>query len=241
MFQHCRSLESCFFVETADEENILLSQDIQDTLRTCEMDADEASADGEDDAEYYNKLLDELELQEVSILRRIAKKEADPTQLCDKVHRLGRMAEVEGGDGSARHRQSKLKNLRRSLKKSDEVHTSTGSRCSWVDVNEAECPTGIHRSNWLTQQRGYSWDLDWSVDNFKAHPRPLLLAIKDKMCAQFEYHGGLGDMFEAVFFQILCQQMRICKSNMKKLIKSGGPWNRYSEGYGGPHMFNLKR
>ena len=28
---------------------------------------------------------------------------------------------------------------------------------------------------------------------------------------------------------------------MKKLIKSGGPWNRYGEGYGGPHVDNFKR
>ena len=30
-------------------------------------------------------------------------------------------------------------------------------------------------------------------------------------------------------------------SNMKKLIKSSGPWNPYGEGYGGPHMDNFKR
>ena len=95
------------------------------------MDADEVSVDGEeeeDGARYCNELLDELELRKVSMLRRMAKKKADPTQLCKKVRRLGRMAEVEGGDGSARHRQSKLKNLRRTLMKSDELHTSTGGR-----------------------------------------------------------------------------------------------------------------
>ena len=31
------------------------------------------------------------------------------------------------------------------------------------------------------------------------------------------------------------------RSNIKKLIKSGGPWNRYGEGYGGPHVDNFKR
>ena len=110
-----------------------------------------------------------------------------------------------------------------------------------VDVNEAGCSTGIHRPNWLTRQRGYSWDLDWSVHNFKAHPRPFLLVIKDKMAAQFKYRGGLRDVSETVFFQILCQQMRTRKSNMKKLIKSSGPWNPYGEGYGGPHVDNFKR
>ena len=80
---------------------------MQDTLRACEMDADEASADNEekeDGAGHCNKLLDKLELREVSILRRMAKEWADPTQLRKKVRHLGRMAEVEGGDGSAMHR-----------------------------------------------------------------------------------------------------------------------------------------
>ena len=91
-----------------------MSQDMQDTLRACEMDADKASADNEeekDGAGHCNELLDELELWEVSILRRMAKKWANPTQFRKKVRRLGRTAEVEGSDGSARHRQSKLKNL----------------------------------------------------------------------------------------------------------------------------------
>ena len=55
----------------------MLSQDMQDTLRVCEMDADEASVDSEKEdngARHCNELLDELELQEVSILRRMAKK-----------------------------------------------------------------------------------------------------------------------------------------------------------------------
>ena len=50
-----------------------------------------------------------------------------------------------------------------------------------------------------------------------------MLAIKNKMAAQFEYRGGLRNVPETVFFQILRQQMRTRKSNMKKLIESGGP------------------
>ena len=73
--------------------------------------------------------------------------------------------------------------------------------------------------DWLTRLRGYYRDLDWRVNNFKAHPQSLLLAIKDKMAAQFEYRDGLGDVPETVFFQILRQQVR---TNMKKLIESGG-------------------
>ena len=56
----------------------------------------------------------------MSILRRMAQKGANPTGIREKVRRLGRTTALEGGDGSARHQQSKLKNMRRSTKKSDE-------------------------------------------------------------------------------------------------------------------------
>ena len=49
------------------------------------------------------------------------------------------------------------------------------------------------------------------------------MAIKDKMSAQFEYRGGLGDVPEEVFFQILRQQMRTRRANMKKLLEKGQP------------------
>ena len=89
------------------------------------------------------------------------------------------------------------------MKKSDELHTSTGDQRSWVDIDETGCPTGIHRPDCLTRLRGYSRDLDWSVEDFKTHPGPLSKAVKDKMAAQFKYRGGLGDVPELVFFQVL--------------------------------------
>ena len=115
--------------------------------------------------------------------------------------------------------------------------TTSGHRL-WVKINEVGCPTGLRRRDWLTRLRGYSRDLDWSVDNFKAHLRPLLMAIKDKMAAQFEYRGGLGDVPEEVFFQILRQQMRTRRSNMKKTIESGGTLPMYVKK---THMDNFKR
>ena len=96
----------------------MLSQDTQDTLITCEMDADKTLT--------YNELLNDLELREISILRRMANKKTDPIHLREKVRNLGRTPEVEGddhGDGRARHRQSQLKLLRRILKKSDKRDT----------------------------------------------------------------------------------------------------------------------
>lgn len=57
-------------------------QDMQDTLFTCEMDANDAyaiSEEEEDGGGQRNKLVDELELREVSILRRMAQKDADRT------------------------------------------------------------------------------------------------------------------------------------------------------------------
>lgn len=105
------------------------------------------------------------------------------------------------------------------MKLSDELHMSAGDHRLWVEVDEVGCPTGnACRIGW----REYSRDLDRSVDNFKAHPRPLLMAIKNKMAAQFEYRGGLNDVPEEVFFQILHQQIWHRKSNMKILIESGG-------------------
>ena len=64
------------------------------------------------------------------------------------------------------------------------------------------------------------------------------MAIKDKMAAQFEYRGGLGDVPEEVFFQILRQQMRTRRSNMKKIIESGGTLPMYVKK---THMDNFKR
>jgi hypothetical protein len=154
------------------------------------------------------------------------------------VRPLGWTAEVEGGDGSARHQQSKLKNLRRSLKKNDEMHISDGDHRSWVEVNEAGYSTWQRRPDWLTRLHGYFCNLDWSVDNFKVQPWPLLIAIKDKMAAQFKYRGGLGSVAEEIFFQILRQQMRTHKSNMKKIIESGAPLPSYVKK---AHMDNFKR
>ena len=211
----------------------MLSQDTQDTIITCEMDTDETSM--------YNELLNELELREISILRRMANNKVDPIYLREKVRNLGRAPEVEGddrGDGRARHRQSQLKLVRHILKKSDERDTNVGGGRLWVDVDEAGCPTGQHRFDWLRRLQGYSHDLDWSVDNFKAHPRPLLMAIKEKMAAQFEYRGGLNDVPEEIFFQILRQQMRTRRSNMKKLIKSGRPLPLYIKKQ---HVDNFKK
>ena len=170
-----------------DEEAISLLQDVQDTPLACEMDADDASAENveeKDGAWHCNKLLDELELCKISILWQMAKEWAHLTHLRGKVRRPARTAVCEGGDKTAWHRQSKLKNLRRSLKKRDELHIGTGGQRSWIGVDEARCPTWFHRPDWLTQLRGNSRDLDWNVNNFKAYPRPLLVAIKDKMAAQ---------------------------------------------------------
>lgn len=102
---------SCKKNTVADEEDILLLQVMQDTLLACEDYVDDASAYYEegDGAKHRNELLDELELGKVKILRRMAQKAADPTQLREKVRILGRRAEVKSGDGSTRHRQSKLK------------------------------------------------------------------------------------------------------------------------------------
>ena len=130
----------------AEDEDILLSQNMQDVFLACEMNADDASADMEEEEDgggNCNKLLNELELREVSILRRMAQKGVDPTGIREKVRRLGRTADLKGGDGSARHRQSKLKNMRRSMKRSDEGHMSGRGNRLWVEVDEVGFPTCV--------------------------------------------------------------------------------------------------
>ena len=82
-----------------NENDILLSQDMQDTLLTYEMDTDDASADMEEEEDGGGNC---NELREISILRRLAPKGADPTGIRKKVRRLGRTAVLEGSDGSAR-------------------------------------------------------------------------------------------------------------------------------------------
>lgn len=65
----------------ANEEDILLLQDMQDTILACEMDADDASADIEEEKNgggHCNELLDELEFREVTILRHMAQKGVNP-------------------------------------------------------------------------------------------------------------------------------------------------------------------
>jgi hypothetical protein len=217
------------------EDDNVFSEDIQETPLgpEWEEDGEEDYSSPEDDdgpqGEPCTELEDELELRQLSVLRRMAKKGADPTRLRETVRELE----------ASPHRQSKLKNLRRNLKKSDDRDSSVGSGGRlWVHVDESGCPTGLRRPDWLSKLRGYSRDLDWSIDNFKEHPRPLLIAIKEKMAAQFEYRGGLGDVPEEVFFQILRQQMRTRRANMKKLIDKGVPLPGYVKKQ---HLENFKK
>ena len=54
---------------------------------------------------------------------------------------------------------------------------------------------------WVLDKVPQAWLAnDWSVDKFNAHPQPLLIAIKEKMVAQFEYRSGLRGVLEEVFF-----------------------------------------
>jgi hypothetical protein len=100
----------------ADEEDTFMSLDMQHNLDECELDADDSFANNEQEEVVggpNKKLLMELKLHQLTILRQMAQEGSNPTGLRDQVRRLGLTAEVEGDDGGGRHRQSKLKNLRR--------------------------------------------------------------------------------------------------------------------------------
>ena len=147
----------------ADKEYLLMSLDMQFTLDQCELDADDSFANNEQVevvGSLHKKFLMELELRQLTILRQMAQEGNNPTGLRDQVRRLSLTAKVEGDDGGGRQRQSKLKNLRRSVKKDDDEYMGVGGQRLWMEVNEVGFPTGQRRSDWLTRLRGYSQDLD---------------------------------------------------------------------------------
>jgi hypothetical protein len=132
----------------ADEEDTLMSPGMQHTLDECELDVDDSFANNEQEEVVggpNKNFFMELELHQLIILRQMAQEDNNLTGLRDQVRRLGLTAEVEGDDGGGRHRQSKLKKLRRSVKKSDDEYMDAGGQRSWVEVNEVGFPTGHHR------------------------------------------------------------------------------------------------
>jgi hypothetical protein len=143
-----------------------------------------------------SRLFDEIELRELKVLRRMAEQGGDSTVLRDQLRHVG-------ASGASPCRQSKLKSLRRQVKRGDSLDNGL-----WVEVTSAGVPTGAHRADWLTKLRGYSRDLDWSIADFK-HPRQLLIAIKEKMAAKYEYRGGLRDVPEDVFFSEICAHKKV--------------------------------
>jgi hypothetical protein len=131
-----------------DNRQIELSGDTPEGEEWTRNDEEEYCADEDDggqQGEANTEFLDELELRQLSVLRRMAQKGADPTHLRERVRNLE----------ASPHRQSKLKNLRRNIKKSDNIDlgTAEGSRM-WVEVDQVGCPTGLHRPDWLTRLRG---------------------------------------------------------------------------------------
>lgn len=212
--------------EALDEELVEGSPSLQET----QIEDEEASEDEYSDEEVQDKsvggntrLMNEIELRELKVLRRMAEQGADSRGLREELRNVG----------ASPRRQSKLKGLRRQVRRSDKVDTRL-----WVEVDNGGTPTGAHCPDWLTKLRGYSRDLDWSIDDFKQHPRALLMAIKDKMAAQYEYRGGLRDVPEDVFLSILRGQMRTKRSNMKKILDRGDPLPGYCRK---EHVENFKK
>lgn len=106
---------------------------MQHSLDQCELDADDSFANNEQEEVVggpNKKLLMELELRQLNILRQMAQEVNNPTGLRNQVRRLGLTAEVERDDGGRRQRQLKLKNLRRSVKKGDDKYMGVGGQRS---------------------------------------------------------------------------------------------------------------
>lgn len=62
--------------------------------------------------------------------------------------------------------------------------------CGWFVYFFIGMPSGVYRSQWLNALRGYSSDLDWSVDNKNVQHEMTLDNIYTRMKENWEYRGS---------------------------------------------------
>ena len=97
----------------------------------------------------------------------------------------------------------------------------------WIvlDVNYyARFPSGMYRPQWLNALRGYSSDLDWSVDNINDQDGTTLDNIYTRMRENWEYRGYNGEpraLRYEVFKSNLGQQLKSKRAQIKMRIMKG--------------------
>lgn len=99
--------------------------------------------------------------------------------------------------------------------------TESGKRI-WVEVDATGNPTGLHRTKFFTTLRGYSRNIDFSIDNYKLHDKAMLLDIKAQVDAITEYRGGLGRLSEEGFHKVMMDHLRMKRYHTKQIILKGG-------------------
>ena len=85
-------------------------------------------------------------------------------------------------------------------------------------------PSGVYRPQWLNALRGYSSDLDWSVDNINDQDGTALDNIYTRMRENWEYRGYNGVplvLRYEVFKSNLGQQLKSKRAQMKMRIMKG--------------------
>jgi hypothetical protein len=82
-------------------------------------------------------------------------------------------------------------------------------------------PSGVYRPQWLNVLRGYSSDLDWSVDNMNDQSETMLDNIFTRMKENWEYRGSRGEtrvLRYEIFKSNLGQQLKSKRTQMKMRI-----------------------
>lgn len=85
-------------------------------------------------------------------------------------------------------------------------------------------PSGVFRPQWLNALRGYSCDLDWSIDNVNDQDGTALDNIYTRMRENWEYRGYAGEprtLRYEVFKSNLAQQLKSKRAQMKMRILKG--------------------
>jgi hypothetical protein len=85
-------------------------------------------------------------------------------------------------------------------------------------------PSGVYRPQWLNVLRGYSSDLDWSVDNVNDQSETALDNIFTRMKENWEYRGSRGEtrvLRYEIFKSNLGQQLKSKRAQMKMRISKG--------------------
>lgn len=197
--------------EELQEEEMYSNADIYGHEDISEMEGDlSASADKENEQEEPLAAPNAHALAILEAERELAKKNLELLKM--------RGASAQTSEGSSGYDRD----MKRKGRAKAGVQPIDSAKRIWVEVDAAGHPTGLHRCKFFTALRGYSRDIDFSIDNFKQHDPAKLLDIKAQVDAITEYRGGLGRLSEAGFNKAMMDQLRMKRYHTKKIIVARG-------------------